>query len=66
MLKQALQLTKVPSIKWFDFVTGLSEPQFLKRRPEVILLHHDQSSNALHGIDLGPSLEIRFVNIHVI
>jgi hypothetical protein len=50
--------TAIPSIKWFEFVTGLSEPEFIRRRSEVIQPLHS-SSNLLHGVDIGPSLQIR-------
>ena len=63
MLKQAI---RVPNIKWFEFVTGVSEPEFIKRRAEVIQLLSDHSSNVIHGINLGPSLQIRFVGIFIL
>jgi hypothetical protein len=55
MLKHAID---VPNIKWFEFVTGVSEPEFMKRRSELVQSNHDHSSNLLHGINVGPSLQI--------
>jgi hypothetical protein len=60
MLKQRIS---VPNIKWFEFVTGVTEPEFIKRRAECIQLLCDHSSNVLHGVNLGPSLQIRYVGI---
>ena len=60
MLKQ---LISVPNIKWFEFVTGVSEPEFIKRRAECIQLLSDHSLNVLHGVNIGPSLQIRFVGM---
>ena len=63
MLKQTVQKMSIPSIEWFKFVTGLSEPEFIRRRSEVIQPHPAQSSNMLHGIDIGQSLQILYVHI---
>ncbi len=63
MLKQTMQKMSIPSIKWFEFVTGLSELEFIGRRSEVIQPHPAQSSNMLHGIDIGQSLQIVYVFI---
>jgi hypothetical protein len=60
MLKHTIN---VPNIKWFEFVTGVSEPEFMKRRSELVQPNHDQSSNLLHGINIGPPLQIRSVNV---
>jgi hypothetical protein len=60
MLKHTID---VPNIKWFEFVTGVSEPEFMKRRSELVKPNHDQSSNLLHGINVGPPLQIWSVNV---
>ena len=70
MLKQTLKKIAVPNIQWFEFVTGMSEPQFITRRSEAIqpdpshssMLHGPSHSSMLHGIDIGPSLQIRSVH----
>ena len=61
MLKQTLKKIAVPNIQWFEFVTGMSEPQFITRRSEAIQPDPSHSS-ILHGIDIGPSLQIRSVH----
>ncbi len=60
MLKHSIS---VPNIKWFEFVTGVSELEFMKRRSELVQPNHDRSSNLLHGINVGPTLQIWWVNV---
>jgi hypothetical protein len=62
MLKKAYSsAAAIPSAHWFEFVTGLSEPHFIARRAEVIQPHPHHSA-PLHGIDIGPSLQIWLVH----
>jgi hypothetical protein len=62
MLKQTpSSQVAVPNNQWFEFVTGLSEPQFITRRSEAIQPDPSHSS-ILQGIDIGPSLQIRSVH----